>query len=156
MKVKIRRANKNDLNKIYFLGINIKEFIVSKRRKFYEKNELKEWVKKSQDNIFLIVEYDKQIIGFLYAKLISNYWCMLDNIGIIDEFRSKGIGSMLLKKLYQILDKKRVCYLQALVGIEYKKTRKFWKKKGFKEGKKFIWVDKNLENDKTNKKIKNP
>ena len=143
MKIKIRNAAKNDVNSIYRLGHSIKEFTVSNRIKFYEKAEMLEWVRK-KDDIFLVAEHERKIVGFAFCKILSSKWAMLDSLGVSEKYRYGGIGTMLLDRTMIELHKKHVTFVQAFVGSDHIKSRKFWKKHGFKEGRKFIWIDKIL------------
>lgn len=111
---------------------------------FYKKEELEGWIMKPKGNILLVATEDDEVIGFIYAKVISPRWCMLESLGVEDKHRGKGIGTKLLENLYAILKEKGVDYIQALVGEEHNKSHEFWKRKGFVEGKKFIWIEKYL------------
>lgn len=123
--LKIRRAKKEDIPEILSLGTKIKEFVVSNETKFYHKDELEEWVKKPKDNILITATKDDMLIGFLYAKLISNNWCMLDSIGINKNYRINGIGTSLLNYLYKLIKKREVNYIQTLTDVKHRKTREF-------------------------------
>jgi hypothetical protein len=50
---------------------------------------------------------------------------------------------MMLHELYSELKKRRIHYVQILEA-HHKTTRKFWKDKGFKETKTFIWAEKTI------------
>jgi ribosomal protein S18 acetylase RimI-like enzyme len=138
----IRRAKQKDISQIYNLGKKTKELMFSKGMNFHDKKELLEFTLRKRDNILLVSILDKRVVGFLYAKIVSKTWCILDNLVVDEEFRNHGIGSILLEELYKILKKNKVSYIQILEDIHHKKTREFWKKKGFLEEKKFIWADK--------------
>ena len=142
--IKIRRGKIKDISQIYNLGKHAKELEFSKKMNFHDRLELKEFVTKTKDNILLVSIIGNKIVGFLYAKIVSREWCILDNLVVKEEFREHGVGSLLLQDLCEILKKKKVNYLQLLEDIHHKKTREFWKKKGFKEEKKFIWADKKI------------
>jgi N-acetylglutamate synthase-like GNAT family acetyltransferase len=144
LEIKIRRGKLKDISQIYNLGKHAKELEFSKKMNFHDKVELKEFVTKTKDNILLVSISNKKVIGFLYAKIVSRTWCILDNLVVDEKFREEGIGSLLLEDLYKILKNKKVNYIQILEDIHHKKTREFWKKKGFKEEKKFIWADKRI------------
>lgn len=90
MKIKIRFANKNDINKIFTLGKGTSEFAVSKYIKFYEKSEIKQWIKERRNNIIILAEQNSNIIGFMYCNIMSNHWAMIDNFYILSKFRNKG------------------------------------------------------------------
>lgn len=143
-KIEICRAQKKDAIRICAFGRKIKELSASKKARFHSKKDIEEWIKKPKDNITLVVFDEKKFIGFLYAKIMSNQWCMIDSLAIDDAYRKQGIGSLLLDYLFNILEKKEIWYVQAFVGLNNIKGRKFWREKKFKEGKKFIWLERNL------------
>jgi len=144
IRVKIRRAKLKDINEIYSIGICAKELEFSKDMNFHEKAELKEFINHPKDNILIVAVVEKKVVGFTFAKIVSTSWCMLDNMVIEDKFRDNGIGSLFLEELYSILKREKIGYIQILEEIHHKKTRDFWKKKGFHEEKKFIWADKKV------------
>ena len=156
--MKIRNAKPKDATEIYKLGKEIHELAFSKKFPFHELSEIKEFIKNKEQNIFLVAEEEMKnqekknqekkkevkIIGFLYAKILSHHaggWCMLDNIAILKKYRKHGIGSLLLQELYKNLKQRKIHYVQILEAHR-KSTRKFWKQKGFKETKTFIWAEK--------------
>jgi predicted N-acetyltransferase YhbS len=125
--MKIRSAKKADINKIYKLGKKVHELDFSKKYPFHERGELLEALK-DKNSILLVAEEMKEIVGFLYAKVIfhrAGGWCMLDNLAVEKDFREKGIAELLLKELYAHLRKNKISYIQILEGELYKKTRRF-------------------------------
>lgn len=143
--MKIRPAKKEDINQIYNLGKNTKELQFSKKMNFHDKIELQEFIKHPKDNILLISEEDSKLCGFLYAKIVSPTWCILDNLVVAEKCRNQGIGHELLNEFYKMLKKQKISYIQILEDIHQKKTRKFWQANGFKEEKVFVWADKILK-----------
>jgi GNAT superfamily N-acetyltransferase len=142
LKIKIQRARIQDIDIIYKLGSGAKELQFSKKMKFHDKVELKEFILKPKDNILLTAIFNDKIVGFLYAKIVSKTWCILDNLVVYKDYRSIGIGTSLLHHFYKILKNRKINYIQILEDIHHKKTRKFWKDMGFKEEKVFVWADK--------------
>ncbi len=145
--MKIREAQKKDIHDIYLLGKKVHELDFSKKFPFHEKSELKEFIKFRKENIFLVADEKREIVGFIFAKILSHHaggWCMLDNIAVGREHRKKGVGTKLLIELYKQLKKRNVRYIQVLEEEHHKKTKKFWRSKGFKETKHFIWAEKTL------------
>jgi len=142
--MKIRRAKKEDISEIFAIGESAEEFKFSKKH-FHEKFELREFLKKPKENVFLVAAEGKEILGFIYAKIITEDWCMLDNLAVKKEYRQHGIGSALLNELYKILKKEKIDYVQILEEIHHKATRKFWHDKGFREEKVFVWADKKIK-----------
>ena len=143
-KIKFRRARLNDVPKILVLGKEAKELIASKTTKFYDKRELVDWIKKPKDNILLVAERDKVILGFIFAKIMSPNWCMIDGILVKRDERGKRIGTHLLERLNSILKKKKNYFLQLFVDAHCQKAFKFWQKKNFRRGKIFVWFEKDL------------
>jgi ribosomal protein S18 acetylase RimI-like enzyme len=142
LKIIIRNPKKNELEKIYRLGCSLKEFTVSDEVRYYRREEVKEFVGKNKDNIFLVAVMGDQIIGSLFAKIISRHWCMMDSICVKENYQRKGIGNQLLEKLYAVLKKKNIHYVQAIVEQKNSKARNYYKKMGFEEGREFVWVEK--------------
>jgi len=148
--MKIRHAKKEDVGEIYQLGEKVDELRFSGKH-FHEKFELVGFLK-GKDNVFLVAEENGFIVGFIYARIISKDWCMLDNLVVNKKIRGNGVGSLLLEEFYRVLRKRGVDYVQVLEEIHHRKTRKFWHDKGFKEEKVFIWADKVLSPSKLNHK----
>jgi ribosomal protein S18 acetylase RimI-like enzyme len=148
MKIKIRRAQKKDVNNIFNLGNKLKDLLkASKQQKghFHEKSEFLEFIKKPKNDILLVAEINNKFMGFICAEIIDKDWCLLDNIAIDKRYWGRGIGTKLINELYKILRKKKVDYIQLLVEKSHIQTQKFWKSKGFKEGKTFVWFDKYID-----------
>jgi ribosomal protein S18 acetylase RimI-like enzyme len=152
--VKIRLAKVTDISEIYHLSRGVQEVSgtsnckYSKEIIFYYKDEIAEMIKDRQDNIWLVAEIKKdkitKISGFLFAKIMSSDWCYLDSIGVKKQFRNRGIGTRLYSELIKVCKKRKISYLQALVDVKNKKGQEFWKNKGFKKGKIFCWIDREL------------
>lgn len=140
----IRRARKGDIEGICRLGLAMPELAVSERTVFYGDKELFEWVTRQDQNILLVAEEGEAVIGFLFAKIISKEWCMLDNIGVEAAHRGRGIGSLLLKELEGILKIANVNYVQGLVRNDLPGVADFWKKRGYREGNSFVWMEKEI------------
>jgi ribosomal protein S18 acetylase RimI-like enzyme len=142
LNITIRKPKKIELEKIYRLGCSMKEFTVSEWVRYYRREEIREFMGKNKDNIFLVAVYNDQIIGSLFAKIISRRWCMLDTICVKENYQRKGTGKQLLEKLYSVLKKKNIHYVQAIVEQKNSKARNHYQKMGFEEGNEFVWVEK--------------
>lgn len=138
----VRNAVLGDIENIYKLGKKIEELRFSKEMQFHDKEELAEFISKKSENILIVSTHSKKIIGFLYARIVSHSWCILDNIAIDNEYRKHGIGKDLLERLYEILKSRRINYIQILEDEKNKRLRRFWKEQGFVERKRFVWADK--------------
>ena len=143
-KIIIRIASPKDIHAVMSIGNTIKEFVASRKTSFHSMKELKEYISRKKDNIFLVAELEKKVVGFLHGKIIWHGWCMIDTVAVMNGYRGRGVGSLIVERMQRNLKKKGVFFIQGLVGESYKRTRKFWKKKGFKEGRRFIWFEKYL------------
>ena len=143
--VKILQAGKEDIDDILRLGKKFEDALKASRLKrahFHEKEEFLDFIKNPGENVFLVAKVDKKLAGFIYARILSEDWCMIDNLAVEKEYQKRGIGTMLIEELYKILQKRKISYIQILEEIHHKQTRKFWHDKGFREEKVFVWADK--------------
>ncbi|MBU0476792.1 GNAT family N-acetyltransferase [Patescibacteria group bacterium] len=142
----IRKARVGDARKIYLIQRKTKEFITSDGSKydFFDQDEIEDWIRKRKDHLAFIAEKNSKIAGFLFARMATQYWCLIEAISIEEKFQKKGIGKKLLEKLYKELKKHDVYIIQAFVRSDMKHPQNFWKKQGFKPRKTFIWFDKRL------------
>jgi ribosomal protein S18 acetylase RimI-like enzyme len=143
--VKILQAGKEDIDDILRLGKKFEDALKASRLKrahFHEKEEFLDFIKNPRENVFLVAKVDKKLAGFIYARILSEDWCMIDNLAVEKEYQKRGIGTMLIEELYKILQKRKISYIQILEEIHHKQTRKFWHDKGFREEKVFVWADK--------------
>lgn len=136
----IRKVQEKDIDFIINLAKKSPELNASLNKTFPSKKELLEWLK--DDKVVFLVEENK---GFLLAKLNSSEWCMIDALSIEHDFRNQGIATKLLNELYSILKERKINYISGLVLENFQNSRDFWKKKGFFEGKKLIWFEKDLK-----------
>jgi ribosomal protein S18 acetylase RimI-like enzyme len=140
----VRKAKLSDVPEIYNLGLKTEELEFSSEFPFHEKSELKKFISKHKENILLVAIVKKMIVGFIYSKILSRRgdgWCMLDNIAVLKKYRDHGIGTSLLDETCKELKKRKIYYVQLLEEMHHKKTRKFWKHRGFKEKKIFVWAE---------------
>jgi ribosomal protein S18 acetylase RimI-like enzyme len=147
VEIEITTAKAADAKSIYLLGKKIHELDFSPRYPFHGLSEIKESISVPKENILFTGKLDRQIVGFVYAKILSHHsggWCLLDNIAVDQCYRHQGIGEKLLKVLYRELKKRNISYVQILEEAHHKKTRGFWKKEGFRETKTFVWAEKEI------------
>lgn len=141
---KIRLANESDVDAIYKIGISSREFAVSKVIRFYQKDEITQWVKDRKNDVIIVAKINSMIVGFACCKIMSQEWAVVDNFYVLPKFRKKGIGTRIEKFLERELKKRRISYITRLVKPKHRASRKFLKKRGFKEHDKYIWIDKLL------------
>ena len=142
--IKIRRAKKKDISKLLTLGRKIKEFNISGETRFYSKKELSEFIRKTKDNILLVVLCNDKLVGFTYCKIISSQWCLWESMAILPNFRKKSVATLLFEKLQSIIKNQGIEVIETYVSPKNQKIRNFCKKYGFKEMKTFLLLEKEI------------
>jgi ribosomal protein S18 acetylase RimI-like enzyme len=94
----------------------------------------------------LVVEIDNKIVGICTCELgrASKTNADLIDIYVLKEYRSKGIGSAVMKEVYKQLKKKGLKNL-GLYSENNPKTINFYKKQGFQIGRLIRRCDKKLD-----------
>ncbi len=137
----IRVAKTEDIDAIYEIGINEEGFLLSKNTKFYGKNFLKNWIKNPYNDILIVAQFKDKIVGFLFCRIIRNSWAILENIAVIPQKRMMKVGSLLLEVCLNLLLDNGIDYISGIIR-EGNKNEKFFGKKGFSFGNKFVWIEK--------------
>lgn len=139
-KINIRETEEKDIKTIFELGKNISGFEVSNDIvTFWPIKLLKNSVGKD-DVIFLVIEKEKNIIGFIIMNL--NYSLSkgeIEDIYIIEDERNKGYGSMLLKRTIDIAKSKGINYKIEYINALTNTAEGFFEKNDFIKGNKFTW-----------------
>ena len=144
MKPMVREAALADVDMICQFGTADIAFAVSEKIRFYERQEIEEWIATRGDNLLLVVEYDAQIAGFLFCKIMSYHWAMLDNFYVSPKFRGQSLGKMMLYDLELRLKKRRVQYLSTLVEQNATKLSRYIRGHGFTPTTTYCWHEKFL------------
>lgn len=138
--IDIREVIKKDVESIFELGKNISGFEVSNDIvTFWPVQLLKNSVNK-EDVIFLLIEKEKNIIGFIIMNL--NYSLSkgeIEDVYIIDKERNKGYGSMLLKKAVELAKNKGIKYKIEYINALTNTAEGFFEKNDFIKGNMFTW-----------------
>ncbi|MFB6075794.1 MAG: GNAT family N-acetyltransferase [Candidatus Aenigmatarchaeota archaeon] len=145
MEINIREAGLNDLDRISNLGSKIREFEVSEdTRTFWPRKILKKCINDPED-ICLVAERKKKIIGFLIVNYNSNFKkAIIENIFVMERYRRKGVGTELIKNLLQKLKKLKCEYIGSLVNLDNIKGIEFYGSVEFDRGRKFILFNRRI------------
>jgi ribosomal protein S18 acetylase RimI-like enzyme len=137
----IRFAEPSDAEAIYSLGISDSSFQVSPIIRFYEKTEIEQWSRERDNNILLVAEAENEIIGFLYCKIMSHHWAMLDNFYIRPESRNRTCSEALWNALLKELKARQLTYLTCLVREDHKPLARLLRQGGFIERNRYVWFE---------------
>lgn len=138
----VRDMRLRDIDQIYEIGKGAPEFTVSDSSSFWEKEDLKRWVKDKEEDILLVAEIENEIVGFVLAKYHkATRLSTITNIFVKETHRGKGIGTRLLEETKSRLLNKGTTYLYALIGKQNDPSLGLFKSAGFTEGYDMTWVE---------------
>jgi hypothetical protein len=139
MKYIVSSATVTDIIAIYHMGTTDPAFAVSKSIRFYEESELLEWITNSKDNIILVAKNSADMAGFLYCKIMSSHWAMLDNFYVGESHRNGICSSLLFEELKGRLLARGISYLSTLTQKDNVLLSRYVRKWGFIAVKEFVW-----------------
>lgn len=141
MNCTVRPATLGDVDVIFAIGRSDPAFAVSDAISFYERSELVEWVGDPSDNILLVAEYESAVVGFLFCKVMSHHWAMLDNFYVRPEHRGKRFGLALFQELLRGLRGRGVVYLSALASPDDPEVANVIRRLGLARTKGYDWYE---------------
>lgn len=145
--MKIRNAGLKDMEKIYkifsegtadefkkqYPNVSKEKILKELDKSKKERNNSYKKAIKSQSHKIIIIE-DKKIIGFGEAEILdyNKTRGKVDRIYVLKNYRKKGIGSKIIKKLLEWLKSRGVKTAMSEYLIKNIPSKKFHKKLGFK------------------------
>lgn len=141
--IKITKPLVKDINTLWKWGEENWELWSDNKNKWYSKQNLKKWFNNFQKDILLIARYKDKPVGMFFLYNLND-WSMSTGMFVVPSLRKKGIGKMLLNEAEKRLKKKGIKSISLLVDVKNIEGLNFWKKVGFHEGFKFIWMSKKL------------
>lgn len=103
------------------------------------------------NGIFLLAENDEAITGFIYASrkdmehVLKTRWACLVYLVVKPVYRKSGIAQKLYDECVRELKKNGVSKVYGWANSESDGSIvRFMKKNGFKEGQKYVWMDKKI------------
>jgi GNAT superfamily N-acetyltransferase len=139
--VTVRPALETDAAAIYKLGTKDTAFRVSDAIPFYEESELRQWATDRANNVLLVLEHDNKLTGFLFCKIISQHWAMLDNYYIVKEHRGTENASRLIASLLDELKRRGLTYLTCLIREDHKSLARLARRFGFSPRSRYTWFE---------------
>lgn len=136
--MKIRKAKEIDFEEYFKLkkqeGEDYSKIINEeiKYPRHFVKKRFNEFLK-SRSNLIIVVEIEKELIGYIDAELYSNAKKgHITDLFVIKKYRKKGIATKLIKKFYRMLKKKGYKKLKLDVNPKNKDALSLYRKRGFK------------------------
>ncbi|HVP96375.1 GNAT family N-acetyltransferase [Methanoregula sp.] len=141
----VRRAGPDDIDPLCALGTADPAFGVSPRIRFYEREELAEWIAAPGANILLVLDDGGEIAGFCFSKIMSSHWAYLDNFYVNPVSRGSGYGRLLMQALLDLLREKKIAYLSTLVAGSDGYLSGYFRQCGLAGEKPYIWLERFVE-----------
>ncbi len=149
--MKIAKALLKDFAELYKIGRKTKEFRVSANEEFMAADEFKYYITNPKACFLVAKDKEKEICGFILANaddiekpFKQKYACIIYII-VVPKFRRQGIAKKLYFECIKQLKKKGIKNVYSWANSEGKRQIvKFFKKQGFAEGHKYIWMDKRI------------
>lgn len=102
--------------------------------------------------IIFVAEHENKVIGYLCGGWVRSYafrkessFVDLDNMYVIEEYRSKGIGNMMITEFFNWAKSKNIEVVRVDSVYENERAINFYTKKGFK--KHSVLLEINLKED---------
>jgi ribosomal protein S18 acetylase RimI-like enzyme len=145
MKYEIREADLNDFEKMKPIHKEVHDQHVKGRPDKYNPtnntldfNYFKTLVE-DKDSKAYIIEYDKKIIAYTFLRkyqtadretIVKNVYVFMDDLGVTDGFRGKGIGKLLFNKALEFTKEVRATSLELGVWEFNEQAIKFYEGMG--------------------------
>lgn len=139
--VRIRYAEPADAKAIYAMGRAESAFRVSGTIPFYEESELIEWATNRNENVLAVVEEGASVVGFLFCKVISHHWAMLDNFYLAPSSRNTAMAKALRDWLLADLRERRLSYLTCLIREDHRALLRLVRRLGFTPRNSYTWCE---------------
>ena len=154
MKIKIRKAKKEDAEKIWSLEVESRKWhkkITDKRYALLNKSHVdikarREFIKYTREDIkdkkilLLVAVVNSQIVGHIFVRFRKWMWsdkppliAKIGDLTVLKKFGRKGIASMLIKKAEEIAKKRGAKYFYLGVWTTNKPARKLYEKNKFED-----------------------
>jgi ribosomal protein S18 acetylase RimI-like enzyme len=139
--VTVRFADPAEAEAICQIGTADPSFEVSPLIRFYERSEVEEWARDRQNNLMLVAEAGDQLVGFLFCKIMSQHWAMLDNFYVRPPYRHPSIPVALSEFLTGELERRGISYLTCLVREDHVALARLLEARGFAPTHKYTWFE---------------
>jgi len=139
--IKIRNATEKDIKEAIDIS-NVSGLQISGEQRAPSEKWFKAFIQEKQ--FFYVAEIDKKVVGVLIAERVTGDIGYLWEVGVKKDLRSKGIGSLLLKKFIEECKKRKFRFI---IGYGYlnEGSLSFTRKHKFVEGESYKEVRLDLE-----------
>jgi len=139
--IEIREALIEDVSTVYKMGENVNEFHTSDQApNFWPEDILRNCIAKD-DVSFFVAQVDSEIAGFIIANLNKSLRkTEIENIFVKPNFRHRGIGTSLAKKVVEVAKLNKYQFVSVLTPLDDIAAIKTYEEAGFTRGETFLWL----------------
>ena len=142
--VAIRHMEEKDIGSVLAVGKGTECLWCSDEDKFFKRKDLEKWVRNKRDDVLLVAEAEGKVAGFLLAETSGWGGACIISLAVDEKFRHMHIGTGLMDECMKQLKQSGISFAYLLANTSNLEGIEFWKKKGFKEGYKFVFLSKNI------------
>lgn len=135
----VRPISTADAASIWTIFADQQGFSTGTRIKFYDEEEIEFWAEDPQ-SIFLVAKDNGRYVGFIFAKIISPSWAMIDGFFVLPSARGTGAGKQLLQELEDRVQKRGIEYVHAMMCGQ--DTIDWAVSQDFERGNVYAWMEK--------------
>jgi ribosomal protein S18 acetylase RimI-like enzyme len=144
MKITITTATLNDVDTMMKWAQNAPGLWGFDYNDWYEKEDLVEWINHVDEDILLFARVDSKPAGMCLAYIRPG-WAYITTLYVIPEFRKQGLGTALLQKMSEEIDKKGKKNMLLEVQEINTAAKKLYDTFGFATGHRLIWMSKKIK-----------
>ncbi len=154
--VRIRQLEFDDLSPVYYLGTTL--FTAEKWPVLYRTWDQYEILERfmSDSEFSLVAEQGDELVGFAIGTIIEKHsWSYgyLLWLGVREDVQNEGVGKKLYEKMEMLFRKSGARIMMVDTAYDHKKAIGFFKKRGFENIEKHVYLTKSLG---TLAKVKKP
>jgi len=141
--IHIRDMMLKDVEEVHILGTSSKEFSIIESECFWPIKTLEDWI--SSSNIALVACNYGTLAGFGLATYNSTTRVgTFENVVVWEPYRGKKAGQKLAQAIDDKLQEKGAKFIRIMTEIENKPMQNLLKKQGYRQGKEYYWMHKDL------------
>lgn len=141
--MKIRKATLQDAREILSILNKAPELQIAEEVETYDQDWINGVLTHPKENLVLIAEDEKKIIGLLIAHYLRSVkQSILNDLHVHKDHPRKGVASQLMRAYEKILKKQRLRIQTALILPQNKEMRTFIEKNHYRRGHLFYFYEK--------------
>jgi len=136
----IREATVEDVPRMVDCSRLTDRLEMSRFTRDIDEDELRFWISDPRA-IVIVAVHELELLGYAVGFCVSPTWFFFDAFVVVPDMRKRGLGRKMYAHLRRKCQSRGIELIQGLVKDGHPETLNYWKKLGFEEGHKCIWVE---------------